>query len=108
MPATYMKELAQYAWSDRGLITTPGRFEGEMMYLPHFWNTSMEGFCEWHRDKSVSMPIESADIQLFKNLIRYVDGYEKSQGLLVAIRRLKRKRRVALYQMSDGRVEEKR
>jgi len=28
---------------DQGLITTPGKFEGEPIYVPYFWNLGLDG-----------------------------------------------------------------
>jgi hypothetical protein len=38
--------LANYTVSDRGTILSPGKFEGEMLYVPYFWGMSMEGGCD--------------------------------------------------------------
>ena len=35
--------IAQYAIDERGIIQTPGKFEGERLYVPHFWQVYLEG-----------------------------------------------------------------
>jgi len=36
----------QYNLNENGVITSPGKFEGEMYYAVHFWNMTLDGFCD--------------------------------------------------------------
>jgi hypothetical protein len=39
------KELLDlYQVNDRGRITDPGKFEGEMLFVPYFWDIVLNGF----------------------------------------------------------------
>lgn len=38
--------LDSYDVDSRGIITSPGKFEGEAVYVPHFWDVTMDGSCE--------------------------------------------------------------
>ena len=41
------KEVLQgYEVDSEGLIVSPGKFEGEMLYVPHFWAVYLDGFAE--------------------------------------------------------------
>lgn len=46
---------AQFA-NDGHRVTTPGKFEGEMLYVPALWEVVLEGFaidCQKHRNCAV-------------------------------------------------------
>jgi hypothetical protein len=36
--------LEQYEVDSRDIIQSPGKFEGQMLYVPHFWDRHQEGF----------------------------------------------------------------
>lgn len=35
--------LAEYDVNEHGIIQTPGKFEAEMLYVPAFWDATMDG-----------------------------------------------------------------
>jgi hypothetical protein len=35
--------LAQYQVGSDGVIRSPGKFEGEMLYVPFYWDIAMNG-----------------------------------------------------------------
>jgi hypothetical protein len=48
----------EYQINENGVITSPGKFEGEMYYAVYFWNASLEGMCDdtiWWSDTEVSV-----------------------------------------------------
>ncbi len=40
---TRQEVLSAYRVNDRGVIVSPGRFEGEMIYVPHFAEVWLDG-----------------------------------------------------------------
>lgn len=42
--------LKLYDVDARGVIRSPGKFEGEMVYLPYFWEKVLEGWQDWEED----------------------------------------------------------
>lgn len=36
----------EYQVDSNGRITSPGKFEGEPIFAPHFWNLALEGFSD--------------------------------------------------------------
>lgn len=37
-----------YLIDDNGVITSPGKFEGEMYYAVHYWGIALDGFADRH------------------------------------------------------------
>lgn len=72
-----------YAVNENGVITSPGMFEGEMLYVPHYWEMFLEGFADRDDGKVLGFDILPEDRQQFPEL-----------G--------KRRRTVKLYQRDDG------
>lgn len=66
-PARDFRVTYGYACDDNGLITNPGKFEGEMIYLPYMWEQSLE-FCTQHSDGSVSVEVTDHDKMLFPEI----------------------------------------
>jgi hypothetical protein len=65
-----------------GRIISPGRFEGEMIYVPHFWSLFLDGLA--NRDNG------------------HVLGFDVHKKDRVEFPELGRRRTVKLYQRSDG------
>ena len=40
---TRSEVAAQYNVNSKGIIRSPGKFEGELLYVPHFWEVVLEG-----------------------------------------------------------------
>ena len=38
--------LALYTVNEHGIIISPGKFEGEMLYVPYLWSAVLEGYGE--------------------------------------------------------------
>jgi hypothetical protein len=38
--------LKEYAIDENGRIKTPGKFEGESIFVPHLWSLAMDGFAD--------------------------------------------------------------
>ena len=66
-----------------GVIRSPGQFEGEMIYVPHYWDIFMNGFADRDNGTIIGFDITPEDRNEFPEL-----------G--------KRRRTVKLYQRDDG------
>jgi len=44
----------EYQMDNNGRITNPGKFEGEPIFAPHFWNLALEGFADSDNGRSYS------------------------------------------------------
>ena len=60
--------LKQYNINGDGVIVSPGKFEGEMLYMPHFWEAYLNGESNTLQDGSLSSPIESGEREMFPEL----------------------------------------
>jgi hypothetical protein len=75
--------LADYRVSESGRIESPGKFEGEMLYVPFFWDAFLNGMADRDGGTVIGFDITPEDRQMFPEL-----------G--------KRKRTVRIYQRDDG------
>jgi len=65
-----------------GRIVSPGMFEGEMVYVPHYWDAYLNGFADRDDGTVLGFDITSSDKAQFPEL--------------------KRRRTVKLIQRDDG------
>ncbi len=78
--------LKQYTVSPYGRITNPGKFEGEMIYVPYFWECFLDGTAD--SDNPISISVTPSDLAAFPELgsIKTVWLYERSDGFVVEVR----------------------
>jgi hypothetical protein len=62
--------LDQYKVDDRGIIRSPGKFEGEMLYVPHFWDVFLNGFADRDDGKVLGFDVTADDKKEFPELKR--------------------------------------
>lgn len=72
---------------ENGIIRSPGKFEGERVYVPYFWDLYLNGMFDEDKGREVVFVVVSEDLLMFPELIE--DGY----GPLAKLR---------LYQRDDG------
>ena len=65
-----------------GVIRSPGKFEGEMLYVPHFWEIYLDGFSDRDDGRIIGFDLTAEDKAEFPEL--------------------KGKRTVRLFQRDDG------
>lgn len=101
-------DLHNYNWNSHGAITDPGKFEGEMLYMPYFWQVSLDGCGDIKPNGVISVEIEDLDIKAFEDWLDYFQtrGINKVEGLVNAIKKLKKKKVVRFYEQNDGFVSE--
>jgi hypothetical protein len=54
--------------SGEGVIHSPGKFEGEMLYVPYFWEKAMEGFADRDDGKVYQFDIQPVERKMFPEL----------------------------------------
>ena len=80
-----------YTITERGTISNPGKFEGEMLYVPFFYDLFLAGFSDRERDLD---PDES------------IIGFDLCDADRDRFPELENKRTVNLHLRSDGSVIE--
>jgi hypothetical protein len=58
----------QYDVDPSGVIRTPGKFEGEMLYAPYFYECFLEGFADEDDGCTARFDVTPADVLLFPEL----------------------------------------
>jgi hypothetical protein len=79
--------LRDYNVDTAGRIRTPGKFEGEKLYVPYYWDAYLDGMADRDDGKIIGFNITPEDRALFPEIP-------------------KRKRTIRLYQRDDGFVVE--
>lgn len=76
--------LEQYQ-AENGIIRTPGRFEGEMLYVPHFWGIFLEGFADRDDGRTVEFDVTDEDRQEFPELKgrRTIRLFQREDGFVI-------------------------
>lgn len=80
--------LANYTVDKRGIILSPGKFEGEMLYVPFFWNAFLEGFADRDNGKVIGFDITADDRAMFPELSkrkRTIRLIEREDGFVVEV-----------------------
>jgi len=78
--------LSQFKVDEHGIIRDPGKFEGEMIYSPYFYDLCMDGACDqedYDGDTLLSyFDISAEDIKEFPELeeIKRIVCWESDQG----------------------------
>ena len=102
-------KLDDWQFDTQGRITTPGKFEGEMLYMPYFWGCFVDG-CAVDNESDGSIRVDV--IEDDKNALRAALDWERNplrkQGIERAIRILSRKTTLSFVQSDDGFIIERR
>lgn len=63
------KEIEEgYEIDERGVIRSPGKFEGEMLYAPYFWEALLNGESDGEQDDMDWFTVQDEDCQQFPEL----------------------------------------
>jgi hypothetical protein len=60
--------ITQYNVGSDGIIRSPGKFEGEMLYVPFYWDIALQGFANLDDGEVFGFNIEPEDVALFPEL----------------------------------------
>lgn len=80
--------LKEYAVNLHGVIKTPGKFEGEMLYVPFYWEIFLDGFADRDNGKILSFDVTKEDKLMFPELAKRktVKLYQRDDGFVGEIR----------------------
>ena len=65
---TRQEIMEMYDVNEQGVIKSPGKFEGEMLYVPYFWDLGLEGDYDFDEDGVFGFEISTEDIAQFPEL----------------------------------------
>ena len=79
--------MNQYEINEKGVIITPGKFEGEQIYVPYFWELFLNGEADEDDGEVIRFNVTEIDRSYFPELkdSRYVDLIEKLDGFVYEI-----------------------
>ena len=81
------EEILKEYTVENGVIRSPGKFEGERVYVPYFWDLVLEGLADKDDDMGLTFVVTEEDLSEFPELPE--DGYALGTKLY-------------LYQRDDG------
>ena len=69
---------------ENGQITSPGKFEGEPVYTPYFWESYLNGFFDDDDDGVLSFNVDDHDRREFPELsgVDTVQLYQSDDGFV--------------------------
>jgi len=59
-----LNDYAHIEQSPIKLITSPGKFEGEPIFAPHFWSVGLEGFADGDDGQCYAFKFKNGDKEL--------------------------------------------
>jgi hypothetical protein len=62
--------LANYRVNAQGRIVSPGKFEGEMLYVPYFWGAFLDGGADYDDGRVLGFRITFEDRKFFPEIPR--------------------------------------
>ena len=70
---------------EHGIIKTPGQFEGEMLYVPYFWDAYLNGMADRDDGKTLGFDLTKEDKDMFPELKgrRTIKLYQRTDGFVV-------------------------
>ena len=82
-------EYMGYKINGHGIITSPGKFEGEMYYIPYYWEGWLNGFTDYEYQDNDGVlisefHIDHSDIERFPELknIAVLELWESNDGFV--------------------------
>ena len=72
---------------ESGRIRSPGKFEGEMVYVPYFWDIYLNGFADRDDGRVLGFDLSPEDKQIFPELKgrRTVRLVEREDGFVCEV-----------------------
>lgn len=76
--------MTEYNVDANGIIHSPGKFEGEMVYAPYFWDAFLNGMADEDNGKVLTFNITDEDREQFPELadVRAIDLINTDQGFV--------------------------
>lgn len=81
---TRAEVLELYDVNEHGIITSPGKFEGEMVYCPAFWDASLNGCADVDDGPTQKFKLTAEDRAEWPELKgrHWLTLYESEQGFV--------------------------
>lgn len=78
---------AEYSVDEHGIIRSPGKFEGEMLYVPYFWDAYLNGFADRDNGRVLGFNVTAKAKAEFPELRkrRTVKLLEDNNGFVVEV-----------------------
>jgi hypothetical protein len=78
--------LSEYTVNESGVIQTPGKFEGEMLYVPYFWDSYLDGLSDREIEGFIYFKVVERDLENFPELAGadYIALVERDNGFVHA------------------------
>ena len=75
---------SSYTVDANGIIRSPGKFEGEPVYVPYFWDAYLEGFADEDDGEVLTFRVTAEDRAEFPELdgVTTVRLWETDQGFV--------------------------
>ncbi len=82
---TRQQILDEYDVDANGIIRDPGKFEGEMLYVPYFWDAFLNGMADEDEGEVLTFEVDDTDREQFPELagIITIDLIETGDGFVV-------------------------
>lgn len=76
-----------YTIDANGAIKNPGRFQGQMLYVPYFWDMGLEGFADRDDGQTFGFDLTENDKKKFPELRgrRTIKIYQRNDGFISEI-----------------------
>ncbi len=65
---TRQEIIKGYTVDQNGIIRSPGKFEGEMLYVPHFYEIWNDGFADTGNGTKASFKVTQEDREMFPEI----------------------------------------
>jgi len=77
--------LSTFKIDQEGIIRSPGRFEGERLYVPYFWDAYLQGLADRDDGKIFGFDITEQDRREFPELKgkRAITFYQRDDGFII-------------------------
>jgi len=74
----------EYNVDENGIIRSPGKFEGEMVYAPYFWDAYLNGMADNDDGEVLTFNINDEDRAQFPELadVKAIDLINTDQGFV--------------------------
>ena len=81
------QEIEQSYKIENGIIRSPGKFEGEMIYVPFYWDVFMNGLADRDNGRVLGFNVSPDDKKMFPELRRRrtVRLIERDDGFVVEV-----------------------
>lgn len=75
---------SEYTIDENGIIRDLGKFEGEMLYVPYFWDAYLNGMADEDDGETLTFEVSDDDRAMFPELAetKQVQIYQRDDGFV--------------------------